>query len=251
MGLNKCSKHEFSLYWSKLSESLSILYSGDSLMLDDFQLYRRISKVLRLKEGEILILFDFMNHASLELAAINKKTIELKLLEKKQNTIYKPPITFLLPLLKRDALQEAVYGLVELGINEIKLVYTQKVQRKWGSQKEFERLHNIMIAAAEQSKNYAGSKIFEPQEFQKEIEESQNDIFLFEPDGKSINDCIQSLRNYEKHIVLMIGPEGDLTLEEKKHLKTNEVTFCKLTPTVLRAQQAAIVGAGIFRSLLD
>ena len=53
-----------------------------------------------------------------------------------------------------------------------------------------------------------------------------------------------------KQISLMVGPEGDLTMDEKELLKERDVQFLCLTPTVLRAQQAVAVSLGIFRSLL-
>ena len=43
----------------------------------------------------------------------------------------------------------------------------------------------------------------------------------------------------------MIGPEGDLTMQEKDLLKERDVQFLRLTPTVLRAQQAVAVSMGI------
>ncbi len=48
----------------------------------------------------------------------------------------------------------------------------------------------------------------------------------------------------------VIGPEGDLTKEEKAYLKEQGFLFCALTPTVLRAQQAVALGLGILRSYL-
>ena len=47
-----------------------------------------------------------------------------------------------------------------------------------------------------------------------------------------------------------VGPEGDLTLEEKAYLKQLGFVFCALTPTVLRAQQAVALGLGVLRSYL-
>jgi len=38
----------------------------------------------------------------------------------------------LLPLLKRDAFEQAVYGLVEAGVNDIQPVITEKTNCKWG-----------------------------------------------------------------------------------------------------------------------
>ncbi len=48
----------------------------------------------------------------------------------------------------------------------------------------------------------------------------------------------------------MIGPEADLTATEKKQLKDLGVAFCALTPTILRACQAAALSGAIFRSIL-
>ena len=48
----------------------------------------------------------------------------------------------------------------------------------------------------------------------------------------------------------MIGPEADLSTEEKNLLLKEYFSFVKLTPTVLRAYQAAGIALGIFRSLL-
>ncbi|PKN03448.1 hypothetical protein CVU75_02160, partial [Candidatus Dependentiae bacterium HGW-Dependentiae-1] len=52
-------------------------------------------------------------------------------------------------------------------------------------------------------------------------------------------------------ILLLVGPEGDLTEEEKGAISRAGVQFCKLTPTVLRAMQATAVGMGVVRSVIQ
>lgn len=47
----------------------------------------------------------------------------------------------------------------------------------------------------------------------------------------------------------MVGPEGDLTDQEKDELKKVNVQFVRLTPTVLRSWHALLVGVGALRSL--
>ena len=54
---------------------------------------------------------------------------------------------------------------------------------------------------------------------------------------------------YEK-IVLIIGPEGDLTSDEQTALAEHHVLNMQLTPTVLRSFQAVTVALGALRSLL-
>ena len=108
-----------------------------------------------------------------------------------------------------------------------------------------------MIAAAEQSKQYRIPTLHEPKPFEECIQQIENATFFFDPAGKELLPIIQSLHAEQpKGISLMIGPEGDLTAQEKFLLKERGVQFLRLTPTILRAQQAVAVSMGIFRSLI-
>ena len=118
---------------------------------------------------------------------------------------------------------------------------------------EMERLKRIIHAAAEQSKNFAFPTITDA----KPLEEILITLgpttprFYFDPDGQSLFPIFQELKDKNaQEIVLMIGPEADLTTEEKKLVQKHNFIFCRLTPTILRAQQAAAVSLGAFRSLL-
>jgi 16S rRNA U1498 N3-methylase RsmE len=53
-----------------------------------------------------------------------------------------------------------------------------------------------------------------------------------------------------KRYILFAGPEGDLLDAEKFLLQKVDFHFVRLTPTVLRAQQAITLGAGLVRSML-
>jgi 16S rRNA (uracil1498-N3)-methyltransferase len=251
---HKKQSHEFSLYWSQASHILGSVKNGESVANDDLNIYHRIVRVLRLKENERLIIFDRISHFKVQLeTCVKKNTFILKVIERALNIQYKPAITFFLPVLKREALEHSIYSLVELGATDIRLMITHKTQRIWGGDKEFERLQSIMISAAEQSKNYAFPVLHEPQLFNDLLEIFSMNCcsFFFDPDGQDIFTMLQILRNEKSDaIFLMVGPEGDLTLEEKDALRGKNVQFCRLTPTILRALQAVALSMGIFRSLL-
>ena len=131
---------------------------------------------------------------------------------------------------------------------------TEKVQRKWGGKKELDRLHTIMIAAAEQSKQYIIPTLHTPKPFSDCVTDfyrTAPNSFFFDPQGKELFPVLESLRKHMPEVVsLMIGPEGDLTVLEKQILHENDIQFCRLTPTILRAQQAVVVSLGMFRSLM-
>lgn len=246
--------HEFSLYWPDTVKQCGYLQCGALFYLDDDMLYHRLIRVLRLEPGAPIILFDQQMYVRAEfLGPQGRNTMTFKLLEKQESIALKPAITFFLPLLKRDALEQAMYSLVELGVTTIQLMHTQKVQRAWGGQRELDRLHTIMIAAAEQAKQYHIPTLLEPKPFEACVQhmDAAETRFFFDPQGDNLLPVLQRLyANAPQGIHLMIGPEGDLTASEKEQLIEHKVQFLSLSPTILRAQQAVAVSMGIFRSLL-
>lgn len=52
-------------------------------------------------------------------------------------------------------------------------------------------------------------------------------------------------------LMLLVGPEGDLSNEEKNAVHTAGFIMCALTPTILRSVHAAFLGAGIMRSVMS
>ncbi|MDZ4124526.1 MAG: RsmE family RNA methyltransferase [Hydrogenophaga sp.] len=253
------SKHEFALYVPMLTAALAGVRHSSSFFIDDALLVHRIQSILRLEPGDEIRLFDRRVQALCVVQAVNKKKVIFTVGEKKENSCVLPVITFCLPLLKKEDLEAALYSLVELGATAVKLVITDK-SRQLGSQeresKEFERLERIMIAAAEQSKQFAFPLLSEPISFQTlcklfaSHEPSVARIF-FDPAGDDLFTVMTDLRtNRPAEILLFVGPEGDLTEEEKGALIKAGVRFCKLTPTVLRAMQATAVGMGVVRSVI-
>jgi len=130
---------------------------------------------------------------------------------------------------------------------------TKKTQRTWGGQKEEERIERIMQAAAEQSKNFAFPKVSSPVPLEVAVAGVARDAIkiFFDPTGCSLNNLITSINtSLSTRIILSVGPEGDLTMDEKASLNGQGFVFCQLTPTILRAQQAVTVSVGALRSLL-
>lgn len=244
------SKHEFAFYSSGLTETLEKSQKNQGLRLTDEVLVRRIGQVLRLQVEEHCILFDQSHHAQVVVKSITKKYIDVTVQRIRLNTIFEPSITVLLPLLKREALEEALYSCVELGATEIQLVLTEKVQRGWGGAKEAQRLENVMIAAAEQSKNFAFPKLNEPAPLLQALHALPSTTLKVcaAVNGQPLFSCMEMMKQHTQSLVLLIGPEGDLVQQEYQYLYDHQWTMCALTPTVLRAQQALAVVLGALRS---
>ena len=248
----KTQKHEFALYVPNLTQLVSGKTGGQNIILDDIYLLHRIMYVLRLGIEQVLILFDQKIHVQAKIHDIvRKKAIHCYIEEINQNIVYKPNISFWLPVLKKDAFETALYSLSEVGISQIQLIATKKGQTL--TPKEYERAKKIIIAAAEQSKNFAFPDLLPSIDLITGIKQLKKKslCLFFDPIGILLQEYLrQNNITYNDSIILAIGSEGDLTQSEKDLLKNAGFIFCALTPTMLRASSAAALSAGLIRSLL-
>lgn len=253
MKKQETKKHIFALYLSDLQYYLEGAAAGDVITIEDEEISRRAGKILHLSRNDICIFFDQQRNIITQVVICSKTIFQVIINEINHNQTYEPYITVLLPLLKRDALETAIYNLTEIGVNKIQLVMTQKVQRKWGGQKEYARLQKICIAAAEQSKNFAFPDLCQPLMYKQALEHNPGEKIYFDTNGTSAQTMIDSFKHTpieQSRITLTIGPEGGLLESEVLQLKKATFTTISLTPTVLRASQAITLGAGIVRSVL-
>lgn len=272
----KKDRHEFAFFFENLSETLNKqninfqnlenaeivlenqnllhrLNQNKEIVFESQDLFHRLNNVIRLETGQNFTLFDQNINVTLELISFyNKKRISAKIVFINKNKIILPKINFLLPILKRENLELAIYSCCELGANEITLLETQKSQKNFN----IDRATKILVSAAEQSKNFFFSKINLPIDLEKYIKSKKEDEIniFFDSEGEELDGVVKIVKEKLKTINiinLMIGPEGDLTENEKIFLKKNNFVFCKLTPTILRSCQAVGIGLGIFRSIFN
>jgi 16S rRNA (uracil1498-N3)-methyltransferase len=246
--LKKGETHFFAIHLAHCNDLIKTI-SVCSIVDND--LLHRVTRVLRLRNGDECILFDQSINVHVVLRSVEqKKTCTFDVITITKNNVLQPSITFLLPVLKKDSLSAVVYSLTEMGVTTIKLVYTQKSRKLFDDKKELKRLQRVVIAAAEQAKHFAYPDIVLPKSLTDILATHECDkksAIFFDPDGKSFLSLVPTVKS-EQSLVLFIGPEGDLTIQEKK-LIVDKMTFCALTPTILRASQAAALSVGIIRSI--
>ena len=245
-------EHEFAIHIPNLSEIALKAGKANKIVLKDKNLTHRLFSVLRFSDGDELVFFDNSKHAHVKIISWHKNgEIVLDILHVKDNITLTPTVTWLLPILKRTALEEALHSLCEVGINQIQLVITEKSQHSNLDAKHLERLNSIIISAAEQSKNFNYPEILAPI---KLVDIEKKDFVLkdqkkiyFDPLGKSCLELLSNKGDKQGNLIAMCGPEADLTDSEKEFLKTMGFEFFALTKTVLRASQAVSIASGLLR----
>lgn len=244
--MSKSTKHEFALYSAELSNGSS------QIVLTDIDLLQRIYKVLRLSIGDTLVLFDGKNVMNVVIANTEKKQCIVAVQSRECIRYITPEVHCVVPVLKREALEDVMYAAVELGANTIQLVFTEKIHRAWAGAKEFERLHGIMIAACEQAKQFMVPQLHAPKSFDEVLPTLKETVLFFDVNGQPAYDVVTQLRKEKlSSLTMLMGPEADLSDKEKTLLKEKGAICCKLTPTVLRAKQAFAVGLGMLRSMVN
>ncbi len=239
-------KHLFALYYEAIFDAMgaeSKIYD-----IEEKAFVQRMLSILRLSVGDTCIFFDREQHALVRLMSFEKRALRVEIESIQRNRIFKPMITYLLPVLKRDAFEQAVYFLVEAGVQDIRLIFAEKMQRKWGGQKELDRLQRIVIAAAEQSKNFAFPVLKAPMLLADQLENLlRSQRYYGDPTGKPVFSIIS--QKAPDHVTLTTGPEGDFSSQEKLILAQHSFQPISLTPTILRAETAAFCLSSILRSV--
>jgi 16S rRNA (uracil1498-N3)-methyltransferase len=137
-----------------------------------------------------------------------------------------------------------------MGVQRIVPLITDKIHKQYYNSRVHERMNAIAIAACEQSKNFFIPFIAEPStllSFLKTYNDCDQNIFC-DPMGLLLRDYIKTLNHGPSSLCLLVGPEGDLTNEEKKVVAAHGFISLALTETVLRSTDAVLVLLGVVRS---
>lgn len=222
---------------------------GQTFVLSDHAVVHRLVHVLRVRVGDTCIVFTRTQHAQVRIILLGARQGQAEVLSVQSTRTLLPPITLLLPLLKKEALEHVLYSAAEMGVTNIQLVYTSKSLKKGI---EAGRMHRILVAAAEQAKQFVLPVLHEPRHMHDVVGRyaDYHRICLATPGQRAWSVLEKCKGETTKPYALLLGPEGDFTHTEKQLLEQHGYSFMQLTPTILRASQAAVVGLGLLRSLL-
>jgi len=228
---------------------------GETLTLTSKELCHRISTVLRLRIGEAVQLYSRQLVLTVILAPSPKPKdtvcATVTAIEKIQPPRHK--IAVAVGLLKKESFEEAVHHATVTGATHIVPLITAKSRKGWVHEREVERLHGIIVAASEQSKNRHMPELTAPHPLSKafDIFPEASIIGLEAASKLDTAALVHTLvHNAPAEIKLFVGPEGGFTPEEQTLLTTHGAHFYRLTSTILRSQEAVCVATGILKAVL-
>lgn len=219
----------------------------DNIIIDDLEQIHHISKALRFKIDDKIIIFDDKENLYEGIIKnIDNKKIEIKIIKsKKLKKNLNLEITLACAIPKKAKFDFIVEKTTELGISKIIPIETKNTIVQFDDRKieqKLKRWQKIILSAAEQSKRINVPQI-EPLKNFKDTLGLVKDYdlalipCLLDP-RKSIKEVLNNFKG--KTILVFIGPEGDFTKEEVNLAIKAGCIPVSLGNTVLKVDTAAI-----------
>ena len=202
---------------------------------------RHIVRVLRKKENDVLHITNgkgFLFDAKILIASDKKCVTEIiKIQEKPKPWEYYLHIA-IAPTKNNDRIEWFLEKATEIGIDEITPIICSNSERRIIKTERFEK---IIQSAMKQSLKFTLPKLNAPIKFNTFISQDfEGEIFIAhcEDDKKK---KLKSVINPSEKITVLIGPEGDFSLDEIKKAVEKKCIPVSLGESRLRTETAAIV----------
>lgn len=226
-------------------------YDGQKMVTITGEDVHHIGRVMRMEKGDtFLVVFTNAITALVQIEHLTSSTVEVSIQkleeEKRELPVH---VTIVSGLPKGDKLEWIIQKGTELGANQFVPFLAERSIVKWNENKgdkKLARWQKIAKEAAEQSHRQQVPTILSPMNISELIQFSQSfdwKILAYEEaatEGKSkIANVLQSI-NHNERLMVVFGPEGGISEEEKNLFVQNQFIICGLGPRILRTETAPL-----------
>ncbi|NOI26097.1 16S rRNA (uracil(1498)-N(3))-methyltransferase [Vibrio mediterranei] len=202
-----------------------------------------VGRVLRMKEGQEVLLFDGSGHEfPATITQIGKKNVDVDIQEKVSASIESPLDLHLGQVISRgDKMEFTIQKSVELGVNTITPLISERCGVKLDAkrfEKKLQQWQKIAISACEQCGRNTIPEIRQIMSLEQWCAEPSEALKLnLHPRAKY---SINTLPEPVTKVRLLIGPEGGLSAQEIEMTEQYQFEETLLGPRVLRTETAAL-----------
>ncbi len=148
-----------------------------------------------------------------------------------------------------------VEKLTEIGATEIVFFPAERSLREGCSRKRLRRWERIALSACKQSGRLWFPKVVSVSSWRELLHRLlsfRGDVILADPLGEKSIAEVLGVQRFSSSVVLIVGPEGDFTEEEKREIfEAGRIWSLRLCRTILRSETAAIFGASILVAFME
>ncbi len=227
------------------------LNSGDSIELDE-NAFSHAVRVLRLKQGDSLILFNGQGgEFEAELTDVQKKRASA-VIGQHFNTDNESPLPIILGqcISRGEKMDYTIQKAVELGVTEIVPLFSERCGVKLNQQRMEKRLrhwHSVIISACEQCGRNRIPELH-PAIALSEWQQQSNASLKLVLDPTAA-DSLATLSKPERDVALLIGPEGGLSDGEIKSAIKHGFSGIRLGPRILRTETAGLTALSVIQQM--
>jgi 16S rRNA (uracil1498-N3)-methyltransferase len=218
-------------------ESLSLNLTAK---LDKLQSHY-VTKVMRIKIGEIFSLFNSSGEWEAKILTLSKSIVEFNITKQLRQKESTKEMWVAFSPIKSNYFNFMIQKATELGVTKfIPIIFDRTIVRKINK----ERLEKVIIEAAEQSNRINVPSIEEPQSLKDFLSNEKMDLIF--TDLNSQNKKIDLEKLTSNPTCIIIGPEGDFSEEEREQiLGFADVQPIKINDNILRSETAVISALSI------
>lgn len=218
---------------------------------------RHIKKVLRLKQGDIITLFDGTgNEYEARIISLSAGSVNVSIIRTFPSTTESPvKIIVAQAFLKQRKMDKLVRQLTELGITKWAPFISERSVARPDNKRLAERTNRWKKISKEALKQCNRGRIMEIGpivSFEDILDISRKSslkIAFWENESKPINLALSQCGRPFNNIFIMIGPEGGFTSHEIEKAKACGFITATLGPRILRAETAAIAASVLIQYL--
>lgn len=207
--------------------------------------YHHITKVMRMKEGNNVLVSDGINSYKCVISQITDCEVELEILETLNEKKELPvKVTIAHGITRREKMEEVIDKITQLGASFYLPINMERCNVKFNDEKldrKMERMNKIAKEAAEQSHRTSLLTVEKPVSFKEMINlKNKYDLCLYAYEitskDKSLKEVLKE--NSYENIIILIGPEGGISDKEVDILNKNNFLPVSLGPRILRTEVA-------------
>jgi len=208
---------------------------------------KHIKKVLRLKTGDEIIVFDGLGNefeGTIVEGASSSVVIRVQNISSSKS---ESPLEIILAqsLLKGEKMDYLIQKATELGVKEIIPFFSSRsipLLEKSGKQKRHQRWERIAIEGSKQCGRGMIPKIEPLQDYSEVLQTASSDflrLILWEKEEVRLKEALEKSKE-KKRIFFIVGPEGGFNEEEIEEAKRAGFITVTLGKRVLRAETASL-----------
>jgi 16S rRNA (uracil1498-N3)-methyltransferase len=228
---------------------------GPEALLDDPAELRHLTRVLRLKSGDPVILFDGEGKEyQATIKRVTGRQASFALIREPPPEIPEPSVRIILGigLLKSTKLEWLIQKATELGVGEILPFHSLRVvprPEEAAVRNRLGRWEKIAAEAAKQCRRTRIPRIHPPCSFAEALKAfaESTKIFLWEKEKDGTLSGV--LNSPSPAVYALVGPEGGFSAEEAKQAEAAGFTPVRLGPRILRAETAGLVIVALLQFL--